>query len=69
MYSIMEKKVLIYRISRTTGRKYWKATKCGHFDWCRLPDVCWRFSLNGARRIVERLNKQDINNFFEYGYE
>lgn len=60
------KKVFIYRIHN--DRKEYKRTKCSDY-WCTNKEICWQFSQQGAKRIVETLNKYKRTDYYSYGIE
>ena len=64
----MANKVFIYRVVNHNGRKEYKRTKCCDY-WTDKKEVCWQFSLQGAKKIVETLNSYNRNNYYTYGIE
>ena len=64
----MASKAYVYRIVNHNGRKEYKRTKCADF-WAASSAPCWKFSVAGAKKIVETLNKQNRFNYYTYGYE
>lgn len=61
-------KVYIYRIVAHNGRKEYKRTKCCDY-WTTSKEVCWRFSKQGAKKIIETLNQYNRYNYYIYGIE
>lgn len=61
-------KYLVYRITNHNGRKEYKRTKCSDY-WTSARDVCWQFSLQGAKGIVANYNSYNRSNYYTYGYE
>ncbi len=62
------KKFYIYRIINHNGRKEYKRTKCSDF-WSSNKSVCWQFSAQGAKKIVETLNNYNTHNYYSFGME
>lgn len=62
------KKVYVYRVINHNGKKEYKRTKCSNY-WSTNKENCWHFSLQGAKKILETLNKFNRNNYYTYGYE
>lgn len=61
-------KALIYRVATHNGRKEYRRTKCCNL-WSANKDLCWKFSLQGARKIIETYNEHNRSNFYTYGIE
>ena len=61
-------KVYIYRVVNHNGRKEYKRTKCSDF-WAGNKAVCWRFSVQGAKKIIAALNANNRYNYYTFGYE
>ena len=64
----MEKKAYVYRIVVHNGRKEYKRTKCSDC-WASTTAPCWKFSVRGAKKIVDTLNKSNRTGYYSYGYE
>lgn len=64
----MENKVYIYRVVNHNGRKEYKRTKCSDY-WTDKKDVCWKFSVQGAKKIIEAYNSYNRTNYYSYGIE
>ena len=64
----MTTKVYIYRVVNHNGKKEYKRTKCSNF-WTEDKSTCWQFSLQGAKKIVETLNRFNRVNYYSYGIE
>ena len=62
------KKALIYRIVNTSGRKEYKRTKTVDY-WTENKEICWWFSIQGAKRILKTLNEHNLTNYYTYGIE
>ena len=62
------KKVYIYRVVNHNGRKEYKRTKCSDY-WTGNKSICWQFSLQGAKKIVETLNEYCTSKYYTYGFE
>lgn len=62
------KKVYIYRITNHNGRKEYKRTKCCDY-WTTKKEVCWQFSKQGAKKILETLNEFKRTDYYTYGIE
>lgn len=61
-------KVYIYRITNHNGRKEYKRTKCSDY-WANNKSVCWQFSKQGAKKIVETLTSYQRFGYYSYGIE
>lgn len=59
-------KVYIYRITNHNGRKEYKRTKCSDY-WSNSKSVCWQFSKQGAKKIVETLTNYQRHGYYTYG--
>lgn len=64
----MTNKAYIYRVVNHNGRKEYKRTKCSDF-WTDKKEVCWQFSLQGAKKIVDTLNSFNKYNYYSFGIE
>lgn len=62
------KKFYVFRIVNHNGRKEYKRTKCSDY-WTNKKSVCWQFSKQGAKKIVETLNSFNRFNYYTFGYE
>ena len=62
------KKAYIYRVVNHNGRKEYKRTKCSNY-WTDKKDACWKFSIQGAKKILEVCNSYNRSNFYSYGIE
>lgn len=56
-------KYLVYR--ERNGKREYKRTKTRDF-WTKDSDVCWQYSKQGAKKIVDR-EKSFSKGFYEYG--
>lgn len=64
----MANKVYIYRVVNHNGRKEYKRTKCSDY-WTDKKAVCWKFSVQGAKKIIETYNSYNRTNYYSYGIE
>ena len=55
----------IFRFSEKSGFLF-KRTKCNDY-WSRDYSKCWKFSKQGAKGIVDRMNERRKNNLYLYG--
>ena len=62
------KKVYIYRVINHNGKKEYKRTKSLN-SWCADKEQCWKFSIEGAKGIIETLEKHNRQNYYTYGTE
>lgn len=62
------KKVYIYRVINHNGKKEYKRTKCLN-SWCADKEQCWKFSIQGAKGIIETMEKHNRQNYYTYGTE
>lgn len=55
----MERKVYIRKTTKigNENKIEYKQYKCID-GWTRYQEKCWKFSIGGAKKIVERLNKR-----------
>ena len=58
-------KYYIYRFNRNSGFVF-KRTKCSDY-WTHNYRLCWEFSKQGAKKIVDLLNDRRRNDLYEYG--
>lgn len=61
-------KFYVYRIVNHNGHKQYKRTKCCDY-WTDAKSVCWQFSKQGAKKIVETYNSYNRSNYYTYGFE
>lgn len=59
------KKFLVFKCDRDGFVRYKKAKTLD--IWTSNPSVCWKFSKQGAKQIVDRYN--GYNDGFNYGFE
>lgn len=64
----MATKVYIYRVINHNGKKEYKRTKCLN-NWASNKEVCWQFSKQGAKGILDTLNKFNRGDYYTYGIE
>ena len=62
------RKVYIYRIVNHNGRKEYKRAKCLDY-WASNKAVCWKFSVQGTKKIIATLNANNPYNYYTFGYE
>ena len=63
-------KYYVYRISKYSGRKEYKKTKTLDIYISEsLKDSCWKFSKEGAKKIVARNNEHFKGWHYEFGME
>ena len=60
----MDKKYYVTRTDRN-GEKVYKKAKTLDI-WSKNPDVCWKYSKQGAKQIVERLTEYDKKLYHEH---
>lgn len=61
-------KYYVFRVVNHNGHKQYKRTKCSDY-WTDNKNVCWQFSKQGAKKIVETYNSYNRSNFYSYGVE
>lgn len=63
-------KYYVYRISKYSGRKEYKKTKTLEtYVGEALKGTCWKFSKEGAKKIVVRNNEHFRGWHYEFGME
>jgi len=62
------KKFYIYRIINHNGHKEYKRTKCTD-HWSSNKNICWKFSEQGAKKIVKTCEENNPYNYYSYGIE
>lgn len=58
-------KYYIYRFNKKSGFTF-KRTKCND-RWSNDFSVCWEYSEQGAKKIVDEKNARRKNNLYQYG--
>ena len=58
-------KYYIFRFNENSGFKF-KRTKCNDY-WSNDYKICWQYSKQGAKKIVDEKNAGRKNNLYEYG--
>lgn len=58
-------KYYIYRFNEKSGFKF-KRTKCNDY-WHSDFSICWQYSKQGAKKIVDEKNARRKNNLYYYG--
>ena len=58
-------KYYIYRFNEKSGFKF-KRTKCNDY-WSNDFSICWQYSKQGAKKIVDEKNAGRKNNLYQYG--
>lgn len=61
-------KFYVFRITNHNGRKEYKRTKCANY-WADNKAICWQFSKQGAKNIVDDLNSFKRTDFYTFGIE
>jgi hypothetical protein len=58
-------KYYIYRFNEKSGYTF-KKTKCNDY-WSNNFAICWQYSEQGAKKIVNAKNEARKNNLYQYG--